>query len=535
MLDLSTPVSPVVAIVETLDDSTKHILIDSNKTDVVYVEPYHIRNNTRAYINEYDTDAKLNIIRNHREIHYDRIDLNELMGDIATLTPDANDQLCHVIHTPVYNSTIHNIDSSRLSDLLNQYYDIPVEVTDFSDVTQERVKPIVSSMGTVYRIMNCVTTDIDLSYTGGTITRYDESQKTTVSNPGFVVNREWKNGDVLTLLPNENINKTGWVIEIGFNDNVEYTTPVSPKLILTQNDRNQSWDVTINDKVVTTFNGNPESGVTLEVGNKTLVVDITGSESNPVSIEVPELYKDRGVMRIVAYTTNPYPSLYRLGFDLTTPEVAQTDGLVINNKNYAPVYNLILSDTRSNAVVGDIMYPVSVSPYRINNYVEREADIFNPVDGDQWGSIEVFVKPVGFNSQKVTFMLDYEDGTLPVDTVAHVIITITDTRNVNNKFYVKSIIINDTTAIVGAGPSLNALAYKKVEGAAASEIFSVTIAAGNVDVTEDDVVLGKYTSLDEVDSTDVSIYKVDIEVQVKPNKTLPNIGVTHTPSIASNE
>lgn len=535
MSDPTTPVSPKAAIIMSLDDSTGRVLIDKDKTDVVYVEPYHIRNNTRAYINEYDTDAKLNIIRNHREIHYDRIDLNELMGDIATLTPDVNDQLCHVIHTPVNDKTIHNIDSSTLSDLLNQYYDIPVESTDFNDAKLERVKPIVGSMGTIYRTMNCVTTDIDLSYMGGVITRYDESQKTTVSNPGFVVNREWKNGEVLTLYPNENVNMTGWVIEIGFNDDVEYTTPVSPKLVLTQNDRNQSWDVTINDKVVTSFNGNPESGVTLEVGNKTLVIDTIGGESSPVSIEVPELYKDRGIMRIVTYTTNPYPSLYRLGYDLTNPEVTQTDGLVTNNKNYAPVYNLVLSDTRSNAVVSDIKYPVSISPYRIINYVEKEADVFNSVNDAELGSIEVFVKPEGFNSQTVTFTLDYEDGTLPVDTVAHVLITVTDTRNVNNKFYVKSIIINDTSTMVGAGPSLNALAYKKVEGAAASEMFSVTIAAGNVDVTEDDVVLGKYTSLDEVDSTDVSIYKVDIEVQVKPNKTLPNIGVTHTPSIASNE
>ena len=549
MSDITTPVSPKDAIIMSLDDGTGRVLIDKNKTDVVYVEPYHIRKNTRAYLNEYDTDAKLNIVRNHREIHYDRIDLNELMEDIATLSPDASDQLCYFIHIPVDTRMSGNVHSGALSDILNQYYDIPVEHTDFDDAILERVKPIQGTMGTIYRAMNCLTTNNELSYTGGSVSRYDDEQSATVSNPGFIVNREWTNGEALTLYPNGDTNKTGWVIEVGFNDDVEYTTPVSPKLVLTQNDGSQLWDVTHDGQLVASFNGNPESGVTIEVSNKTLtirsadvevndrpvVMRAMGIESAPVSIEAPELYKDRGIMRITAYTTNPHPSLYKLGFDLNVTEASDTTGLVTNDKYYARAYDMVLSDKRSNAVVGDIRYPVCISPYRVINYVEKQKDVFKSTNGAELGSIETFVKPEGFNSKKVSFLLDYLDGTLPNDTVSSVTITVTDTRNVNNKYYVKSIAIDGSTTMVGVGPSLNALTYKNVEGVVASEMFNVTITAGNIEVTEGDFVLGNYIAPDNVDSTDISIYKVDIEIQAKPNKTLPNIGVIQTPSTNSNE
>lgn len=535
MLDLSTPVSPVVAIVETLDDSTKHILIDSNKTDVVYVEPYHIRNNTRAYINEYDTDEKANIIRNHREIHYDRVDLTQLIEDISVLAPDNNDQLCHVIHTPGTNQTVHNLDADAFCHLLNDEYDIPVLPTDFAGGTLERVKSKNTTMGEVYRTMNCIITDIEVTYSGGTITHFDETLGGVVSRPGFVFTREWNMGEAMSFLPNENLDKAGWSIVIGFNNDVEYTTATPTSLTLSQGSTGNLWYVNYEGQVVAQFDSAEESGVTLTINKDSLSVETIGSESTAITLDIPGFHYNRGVMRVLTYTTNPYASLFKLGFDVSTSEVVGTEGLTINDKDYAPVYNLVLSDPRSNAVVNDIAYPVSISPYKAINYGEKEPDKFKPLSDDKSGALSVFVKPEGFNDQNVTFLLSYDSDILPVDTVSSVLITITDIRNVNNKIYVKTIPLSSGKTLVGSGPSVNALVFKTLNYATVSELFSVTIAAGDIDVSEDELVLGKYVTAEQISGSEVTVYKVDIQVDVKSSKSLPNIDVIYTPSIASNE
>ena len=525
MSDPITPVSPQAAIVTSLDAGINRVRIDKDKTDVVYVEPYRTRSNTRAYLNEYETNDKTTIIRNHREVHYNRIDLAQLIEELAVVTPNSYDQLCHVIHTASIDTTSPNLNAADFCTLLNNEYDIPILPTDLVDTAIEGATSMDTALGAVYRTMNCVITDVEVAYSGGTITSFDNTLQKGNTHPGFVLTREWTSGETLNILPNENIDKSGWSIELGFNNDVDYTTALHTSLVLRQDSKSEVWQVVYNDEIVAVFNGTRESGVAVTIGNRELTIETIGGVTTSVIIDTPDIHYTRGIMRITAYTSNPYPSLYKLGFDVTSPKVVPTEDLTVNNKNYVAGYNLITSDPRSNAVFNGITYPVSASPYKALNYIERAEDVFKSYTDSTYGMLSTFVKPKGFNDQKVTFLLGYNDGVLPADTVAGVLITITDTRNVNNKLYVKTIITPNGGTLVGTGPSINALVYASMQPASSCDIFSVTIAAGNVEVTDDELVIGRHVSTERVSTTDLSVYKVDIEINVKKGSRLPNIDV----------
>ena len=529
MSDITTPISPKTAIVLSLEDRAGRILIDKSKTDVVYVEPYHVRNNTRAYINEYDTAAKVNIVRNHREVLYDRVDLNELMEEIATLTPDSNDQLCHVIHNASVERTAINMDGAAFCELLNEQYDLPVLETDFDTTEVQKITTVSGSLGDTYARVNCTVTPAEIVYTNSNITHIDGDR--TVTEPGVAVVREWVQGESITFLPNLSTSAAGWTIELGFGNDADYTASVHTNLKLAQNTKTQLWDVWYNGAVVTTFDTDIDSGVTIAIDTNKVVITVIGGEA--ITLDTPGMYYNRGVARILAYTNNPYPASYKLGFVIGVAGTV-TGTPLPNSKNYAPTYNLINATASSNATVGKLRYPINVSRYKTLNYIEREEATFEAIQKDTHGRLEVFVQPVGYEEQKVTFTLTYPGETLPKDTVESVLLTITDVRNVNNKLYVKVIRLDSNKTLVGKGPSLSSLVYETNDAVTDSEVYSVTIGAGDIAINENDLVLANHHAASEVSSTDLSTYKVDFDVKVKPKSLLPDVLVTYDPTAASN-
>lgn len=419
MFDPNKLVTPLNAIIAKANERVSKLIIDENNIIVKKIEIGTGNFNTKATVDVVDAEGV--VLHADKELNYNRIDIGEFVDAIATESKDIHSNVNKNIVTDYVTKLTVNPSVDEIVSLFNDEYELPIESDDLVSVSKTQVIGRDSSLGRIYKDVNCKVNANAIMYSGGDIVVHQRADtypfdynKLVTSRPGFMFYREWSYSDTLEItLPDvETITQAGW--EIMFED-IKSTQQLG---------NGDLWfkikhDVATSNWIYESVNGTKAqidsdslSKIKISTVENVLTVECLSFINNNayesiVVDDVVTLKENRGLQRITAHTTNPNPSLFTLKTKVSQNEVANDTGLIVNERTYDYVYNQLQASSSSNAAIGLVDKNIAITCYNTLNYVGATAsNEFVPTVSSQRGMIQSFDKFNKMEGHEIDFYID---------------------------------------------------------------------------------------------------------------------------------
>lgn len=408
MFDPKKMVSPLTALKDEVSGNLSKVLLNEDNTVVKSVRRNNAYHNTAAVINTIDASGAL--IREDRELLYDRINLEEHIKKFSKFHREDDGDVSYALLTDTVSETVRNVDALQLADVLKNVHLLPIDDNDLMVSQKNTVEPIVTPFGRVFSSVNCVINNGLVTYRGGTTPvpvlpagfKYFSKTVSTDIQPGFSIIREWIHGEKLELtLPNMSV-ADDWRICIESVDSINYNSQGKLWSILSLDSDLNAWEVYTDGAVKGYFDAVDANVISISLvdgilklngkANDTLKVDILGTE--PLSTA------SQGLMRMTVFTRNPSRQEIQINMGVKKPAAnykpvvsgpTETVGIVKSYDRYMnridnPALNFGIT---ANSKLDDLMMCAMV--WDINDVDAFDLRIFNrPGDGGDYSGLSSY-------------------------------------------------------------------------------------------------------------------------------------------------
>lgn len=534
MFDPTKLVSPRDIVIEKLDLNLNRALLDKDNTRVRHIQSNTGVYNTGAIVDEY-TDATVTVpVRIGRELVYNRVDIEKCISELSFVQIDKDGQETYSIYTDSLYGTLRNIKSDALCDFLNEQYDIPLKHTDLehSEILQFSAADTV--LGPLYNKINCELLDSYVAYTSGDVVvnhvpEIYSNATNTVCN-GCMLVREWKYGEELRLSPDNLADLNGWTIMLETVDDLLAVSNSNVWLKLVYNTLNQAWNVIADGVMLKSLPANVDAVIGISAFSDGLVVKqyIDAQEVSSDNVPTTSVTKNRGIMRITAYTTNPYPGIFRIKAEVVSDSSTTPAFISSNTKVYGKPYTLIRASGSSNAAVGSLTKPVMLTSHRGENYSELEDTLFSPTFNKRQGALGTVISFEKYKEQTVNFNLYKNNSVYSFDDIKTMSLTLFNNLNISQSYRVDITPVTTTegTTITVKTTKNDVLVANVTKPIDSDMLFKVVMSPNKLEIHQGDVKLSEIIVPSPVESISTLKYRIRCSITAKSDKMLPEIELT---------
>lgn len=330
MFDPKILVTPQRVLINAASGNLNKILIDENNTIVKSIKDNTSYHNTIALVDNIDKDGV--VIRENREVMYDRIDINTYINRVAKKHREDDGDISHLLLTDHVTETMRNVDNIQLAQVLKDVYQLPIDDHDLVSRQVNDLKPMTTAFGKVLSKVNCTIRDGLVTYRGGTIPlptinmEYNIPAKIVTGDiqPGLSIIREWTHGEKLEFnLPDMSVSDD-WRIYIESIDAVDYNGPGKLWCTLALNVEYNAWEVYMDGQVCGHFDATDANAIVLTAtGGK---LKLTGKVNETINVDLTSveniLTTSGGLQRITVFTKNP--ARQEIQFNMSAKKPAKT-------------------------------------------------------------------------------------------------------------------------------------------------------------------------------------------------------------------
>lgn len=329
MFDPKKMVSPLTALKDEVGGNLSKVLLNEDNTVVKSVRHNNAYHNTAAVINTIDASGA--VIREDRELLYDRINLEEHIKKFSKFHREDDGDVSYALLTDTVTETNRNANATQLARVLIDVHKLPISEDDLIMTQRDTLEPKTTPFGKVYSSINCAISKDMVTYRGGAIPipvmgHYDYAYKSLVTDvqPGFSIIRQWVQGEKLELdLPNMSI-ADDWTICVELVDVVDYNSPGKILFVMSLDANLNSWVVYKGYNVVGSFDAFNNNTITVSTIDGMLKLRGNSNDSSKIDINDTKIIStaSEGLQRITVFTKNP--SRQDIQFNMTVKKPAST-------------------------------------------------------------------------------------------------------------------------------------------------------------------------------------------------------------------
>ena len=467
MFDPTKLESPLNLMVDEITPDISGVILNKLQYRVIELRTITPYRNTAAtlkyFIDENDTVGEI------REIEYDRVDIGEYIKHHAKFEMNYDNTPTYVLVTDDINVTTKNAGPVMVSKLLNKEYNLPITADDLQLIVQPGYYTKTTSFGDLYLLSNALVSGDTITYTNGNVSVYyrpDTMQysynKVTTTQPGLSFYREWNSEETLEISLPTSLVSDSWSLMIEDVNSINMAGNGKLWIDLKYNIHDNTWSYLNDDdemfsmvvdtvaklKINVTNNGVVIEGLSL-VNNNTYVTQFKYTVQSNGSVS--------GLNRITMYSSNPFANPISYKFKTSDTVDYDIQDLKPNYKSYTTRDSVIVADPRSNGICGAVKYPIRVTKYDTNNYLQVGS--LDEFVGGRTNTDKAMVSTVdSFASDKVQILsMHIQDlGARFIDgTISKLSYTVTSKSNLLSSFKVELSFKNLTES----GAALKAQTY----------------------------------------------------------------------------
>lgn len=452
MFDPTKLTSPLNHVIDAITPNIDKLVLYKDTTRVVSLKPTTPYYNTQATIHDYDVESSA--VSNTRDINYNRIDIGKYIESRAKVNTMSDGTSEYVLVTSDVDVITRQAGITLVTSVLNNNYNLPIEVSDLTMVKSEPLYQTTSSFGAIYLLANGIISGDTLMYVSGDVVVYNlpdttptDYNKVRTKQRGMSFYREWTAGDTIEITMPSGTEADGWSMQI---EDVNAIGHIGNGILWLHVyfDSNSGHWIYKNGEREFTIDGNISARFKLIIsGTMITVVGQTMDTSDGYITQFEDVTATsmyvRGLNRVTMYSNNPMAPSVNFKMNIQT-DGSGNDGLIENTKQYTKQITTIKASDTSNALIGTVKYPIMVTRFDNEGYNQPKPEtkfVGNTTEGFI-SSVDLFNielrQVLEFNIHELNTLLKNND-------VKSFTVTILNKDNVNFRYQVecKPIIVDD--------------------------------------------------------------------------------------------
>ena len=547
MFDPTKLESPLNHVIDSITPNIDKIVLNADTTRVVSLKPTAPYYNTQATVHDYDSVSS--VVSNTRDVNYNRIDIGKYIEARAKLNTMLDGTSEYILVSSDVEVVTRQAGITLVTAVLNNNYGLPITVNDLTTVKSEAHHHTVSSFGNLYMLSNGIHSGDVLTYISGDVVVYNlpdttefSYNKVRTTRRGMSFYREWNAVDVIEITMPIESEADGWSVQIEDVSAIDHIGNGTVWLHIGFNSDSGCW-VYKNGEQEHSVDGKVGARFKLSVANRNVTVIGETLNSSDEYITVFESVTastdyDRGFNRITMYSNNPTAGVVNFKMSAQTG-VNDDTSLIKNTQQYFKQLTTIKAAESSNALVGIVNYPITITRYDNEGYTQPKIDtvFVGKSDKGYVSSVDTFTNDL---KQVLEFNVATLNELLKNNEIESFTLTILNKDNVNFRRQItcKPIVLDgDITSIEVLTIHNGELIFtsNKIIGEGDANIV-VSISNYEIQIDKDVDTLTKlqtYKLGDIVKPDEQLQFLVRLDITTNNNVILPTISITKTYSSAS--
>lgn len=547
MFDPTKLESPLNHVIDSITPNIDKIVLNADTTRVVSLKPTAPYYNTQATVHDYDSVSS--VVSNTRDVNYNRIDIGKYIEARAKLNTMLDGTSEYILVSSDVEVVTRQAGITLVTAVLNNNYGLPITVNDLTTVKSEARHQTVSSFGNLYMLSNGIHSGDVLTYTSGDVVVYNlpdttefSYNKVRTTRRGMSFYREWNVADVIEIKMPIESEADGWSVQIEDVSAIDHIGNGTVWLHIGFNSDSGCW-VYKNGEQEHSVDGKVGARFKLSVANRSVTVIGETLNSSDEYITVFESVTastdyDRGLNRITMYSNNPTAGIVNFKMSAQTG-VNDDTSLIKNTQQYSKQLTTIKAAESSNALVGIVKYPITITRYDNEGYTQPKIDtvFVGKSDKGYVSSVDTFTNDL---KQVLEFKVTALNELLKNNEIESFTLTILNKDNVNFRRQItcKPIVLDSGITSIEVLTIHNGeliFTSNKIIGEGDANIV-VSISNYEIQIDKDVDTLTKlqtYKLGDIVKPDEQLQFLVRLDITTNNNVILPTISITKTYPSAS--
>lgn len=547
MFDPTKLESPLNHVIDSITPNIDKIVLNADTTRVVSLKPTAPYYNTQATVHDYDSVSS--VVSNTRDVNYNRIDIGKYIEARAKLNTMLDGTSEYILVSSDVEVVTRQAGITLVTAVLNNNYGLPITVNDLTTVKSEARHQTVSSFGNLYMLSNGIHSGDVLTYTSGDVVVYNlpdttefSYNKVRTTRRGMSFYREWNVADVIEIKMPIESEADGWSVQIEDVSAIDHIGNGTVWLHIGFNSDSGCW-VYKNGEQEHSVDGKVGARFKLSVANRSVTVIGETLNSSDGYITVFESVTastdyDRGLNRITMYSNNPAAGIVNFKMSAQTG-VNDDTSLIKNTRQYSKQLTTIKAAESSNALVGIVKYPITITRYDNEGYTQPKIDavFVGKSDKGYVSSVDTFTNDL---KQVLEFKVTALNELLKNNEIESFTLTISNKDNVNFRRQItcKPIILDGVITSIEVLTTHNGeliFTSNKIIGEGDANIV-VSVSNYEIQIDKDVDILTKLQTHkfgDIVKPDEQLQFLVRLDITTNNNVILPTISITKTYSSAS--
>ncbi len=548
MFDPTKLESPLNHVIDSITPNIDKIVLNADTTRVVSLKPTAPYYNTQATVHDYDSVSS--VVSNTRDVNYNRIDIGKYIEACAKLNTMIDGTSEYILVSSDVEVVTRQAGITLVTAVLNNNYGLPITVNDLTTVKSEARHQTVSSFGNLYMLSNGIHSGDVLTYINGDVVVYNLTDTTEFSynkvrttRRGMSFYREWNVADVIEITMPIESEADGWSVQIEDVSAIDHVGNGTVWLHIGFNSDSGCW-VYKNGEQEHSVDGKVGARFKLSVANRNVTVIGETLNSSDEYITVFESVTastdyDRGLNRITMYSNNPTAGVVNFKMSAQTG-VNDDTSLIKNTQQYSKQLTTIKAAESSNALVGIVNYPITITRYDNEGYTQPKIDtvFVGKSDKGYVSSVDTFTNDL---KQVLEFKVTALNELLKNNEIESFTLTILNKDNVNFRRQItcKPIILDGVITSIEVLTTHNGeliFTSNKIIGEGDANIV-VSVSNYEIQIDKDVDILTKLQThkFGDIVKPDEQVqFLVRLDITTNNNVILPTISITKTYSSANN-